>query len=84
MVTLTGVISTYRVEIFLGGVGTVVVSAITTDASYQTDGLACCTLYTFRVQAATSAGFGPVASGPALRTLADLSSECIHSLIVLC
>ena len=74
----------YRVEIFLGGVGTVVVSAITIDASYQTDGLACCTLYTFRVQAATSAGFGPVASGPALRTLADLSSECIHSLIVLC
>ena len=66
----------YRIELFLGGTGTVVVSAITTDPSYQTGSLLCCTSYTFRVQAATSAGFGPIASGPALRTLADLSSKC--------
>ena len=65
----------YRIEIFLGGVGTVVVSAVTTTPSYRAENLVCCTLYTFRVQAATSVGFGPVASGPALRTLADLSSE---------
>ena len=65
----------YRIELLLGGVGTLVVSAITTTPSYQTGNLLCCTSYTFRVQAATSAGFGPIASGPALRTLADLSHK---------
>ena len=74
----------YRVEVFLGGVGTVIVSAITTDQSYQTGGLVCCTSYTFRVQAATSAGFGPVASGPVLRTLADLSSKYRYSVLSFC
>ena len=68
----------YRVEIYLGGVGDLIDSAIITTPSYQIDTLTCCTSYTFRVQAATSVGFGPVASGPPLRTLADLSSEyCI-------
>ena len=69
----------YHIEIYLGGVGTIVDTANTTDPSYRIDTLICCTSYTFRVQAATSVGFGPVASGPALRTLADLSSElAIH------
>ena len=65
----------YQVEIYLGGVGDLVDSAITTNPSYQIDNLICCTSYTYRVQAATSVGFGPVASGPALRTLADISSK---------
>ena len=69
----------YRIEIYLGGVGTLVERANTTDPFYQINTLICCTSYTYRVQAATSVGFGPVASGPALRTLADLSSElAIH------
>ena len=64
----------YRVEVYLGGVGDQVVTDLTDTPSYSLNGLVCCTSYTFRVQAATSAGFGPIASGPALRTLADLSS----------
>ncbi len=72
----------YQLDAFLASTGQSVLSATPTSNSYLASGLMCCTTYSFRVSAATSAGFGPVTSGPLLRTLADLSGKFIVVLIV--
>ena len=69
----------YQLDVFDASTSESVLRATPNTNSYLASGLVCCNTYSFRVAAATSAGFGPVASGPILRTLADLTSKLINS-----
>lgn len=69
----TGAIIAYQLDVFSADTAMNVLSTTSTTNSFTGSGLMCCTTYSFRVSASTSAGFGPVTSGPLLRTLADLS-----------
>ncbi len=81
IVTAPGEITLYQLDVFDASTSESVLRATPNTNSYLASGLVCCNTYSFRVAAATSAGFGPVASGPILRTLADLTSKLIHLLI---